>query len=200
MLFRSFTLMPLRNFPKTFGLNELKKGYFPYKFNTAENQNYIGKYPDKFYYGYDEMKKDGKKEFDKWYTTIENEIFDFKQQMYDYCKSDVDILRRGCLIYRDLFLQIANIDPFQYITIAGVCMAIYRDTCIPENTIAVVEETHSDVYSIKSIKWLKYVSHTNNINIKHACNGGEQIININGKSLKVDGIHENTVFQFHGCF
>ena len=30
---------------------------FPYKFNTDENQNYIGPYPDKAYYGYDEMKK-----------------------------------------------------------------------------------------------------------------------------------------------
>ena len=61
-----FTLMPLRNFPKTFGLLELKKGYFPYKFNTTETQNYVGKYPDKVYCGYEEMKKCEKKEFDKW--------------------------------------------------------------------------------------------------------------------------------------
>ena len=56
-----FTLMPLRNFPKTFGLTELKKGYFPYKFNTIQNQNYVGKYPEKEYYGHDEMKKADKK-------------------------------------------------------------------------------------------------------------------------------------------
>ena len=53
----SFTLMPLRDFPKTFGLMEIAKGYFPHKFNTDENQNYIGPYPEKSYYGYDEMKK-----------------------------------------------------------------------------------------------------------------------------------------------
>jgi len=53
----SFTLIPLRDFPKTFGLTETAKGYFPHKFNIDENQNYIGLYPDKQFYGYDEMKK-----------------------------------------------------------------------------------------------------------------------------------------------
>jgi len=43
----SFILLPLRNFPKSFGLTELAKSYFPHQFNTDENQNYIGSYPDK---------------------------------------------------------------------------------------------------------------------------------------------------------
>jgi hypothetical protein len=51
---------------------------------------------------------------------------DFKKELYDYCNSDVDTLRRGCLELRKQFLEIANIDPFRYITIAGVCMVIYR--------------------------------------------------------------------------
>ena len=32
----------LSAFPKTFGLDELKKGYFPHYFNTNKNQNYVG--------------------------------------------------------------------------------------------------------------------------------------------------------------
>ena len=52
--------------------------------------------------------------------------------MYKYCKSDVDILRRGCTKLRELFMQIANIDPFQYITIASVCQAIYRNEFLPK--------------------------------------------------------------------
>jgi hypothetical protein len=70
-------LTALREFPKTFSLNELAKGYFPYKFNTDDNQNYIGTYPDKEYYG--EMKKKDKDEFDKWYETTEGKIFNFKE-------------------------------------------------------------------------------------------------------------------------
>jgi len=46
--------------------------------------------------------------------------------MYRYCKSDVDILRRGCMKLRELFIQIANIDPFQYITIPSVSSNIAK--------------------------------------------------------------------------
>ena len=45
-------MQPLKKFPETFDLMELTKGYFPHKFNKPENQNYIGKYPDKEYYKY----------------------------------------------------------------------------------------------------------------------------------------------------
>jgi len=112
----SFTLMPLRKFPETFELTELAKGYFPHKFNTDENQSYVGPYPDRTYYGYDEMKKEDRNKFDKWYETTKGKTFDFKQDMYKYCQIDVDILRRGCMKLRELFIQIADIDPFQYMT------------------------------------------------------------------------------------
>src|SRR5207244_81088 len=142
------------------------------------NQNYVGPYPDKKYYGYDSMTKQDKQDFDSWHESIKDKTFDFKQEMYKYCKSDVDILRRGCLKLRELFIQISNIDPFQYITIASVCQAIYRNEYLPSNTIGIVNETPMDNYSIKSLKWLKYISLNENINIRHACNGGEYSLNI----------------------
>ena len=154
----SFTLMPLKGFPKTFGLTELAKGYFPHEFNTEENQNYVGPYPTKDQYGYRQMKKAEKEAFDEWYETVKNDTFDFRKEMHNYCYSDVDILRKGCLKLRELFIEIANIDPFQYITIAGVCMAIYRSEFLQENTIGVCDEAIHDTYSVKSIKWLKYVA------------------------------------------
>ena len=47
----SFVPMKLANFPKTFGMTELAKGYFPHLFNTAMNQTCIGPIPPKgFYY------------------------------------------------------------------------------------------------------------------------------------------------------
>ena len=46
----SFFQMPLSAFPKTFGLTELKKGYFPHLFNTLSNQSYIGRIPDTSYF------------------------------------------------------------------------------------------------------------------------------------------------------
>jgi len=141
---------------KTFGLNELKKGYFPHYFNTDENQDYIGPIPDVKYYGVDTMENTAGKQFLKLYAAKvkENYIFDFQKEFFEYCDSDVDILRRGCLELRKQFLEIADIDPFQYITIAGVCMAIYRSKYLQPETIAIIKEDKKGMYSKGSITWL----------------------------------------------
>ena len=39
-----FLHMRLANFPDTFGLTEMKKGYFPHLSNTLANQKYVGPY------------------------------------------------------------------------------------------------------------------------------------------------------------
>ena len=53
-------------------------------------------------------------------------------------------------------------------------------------------------YSRESIQWLDYIMRRDNIDIKHAENGGEKRI---GNYL-VDGYHEptNTIYEYHGCF
>ena len=55
--------MALSRLPGAFGLNELKKGYFSHFFNTIENQNYVGPYPDKKYYSLDFMTPDNRDTF-----------------------------------------------------------------------------------------------------------------------------------------
>jgi hypothetical protein len=51
----NFIPMSLPKMPKTFGLSELKKGYFPHFFNTSANPNYIGDNPQSTFYGTDFM-------------------------------------------------------------------------------------------------------------------------------------------------
>ena len=41
----NFLPMKLAALPKAFGLQELKKGWFPHFFNTKENQQYVGLFP-----------------------------------------------------------------------------------------------------------------------------------------------------------
>jgi hypothetical protein len=55
---------------------------------------------------------------------------------------------------RKQFLEIADIEPFQYITIASVCMAIYRSEYLQPETIAVVKDDKKEMYSKPSIAWL----------------------------------------------
>ena len=120
-------------------------------------------------------------------------MFDLQKEFVEYCDSDVYILRRGCLELRNHFLEIANIDPFQYITIASVCMGIYRSKYLQPETIAIVKDNKKEMYSKTSIVWLNTFK-----NVQHALKGGE--VTICGS--KVDGFNQesNTVYQFHGYF
>jgi hypothetical protein len=58
-----FIPMHLTDFPKTFGITQLEKGYFPHFFNRAENQSYIGPLPDAKFYDPDGMKPDDREKF-----------------------------------------------------------------------------------------------------------------------------------------
>ena len=156
----NFLQMPLKSFPKTFGMIELKKGYFPHYFNKECNKDYVGTIPSKKHYGYNQMKPDERSKSLKWYEerVRENYVFDFKKEILEYCRSDVDILRRGIMKLREDFIKLENIDPLRYITIASVCMTIYRSNYMPNKTIAIVPEyAKTDNFSKMSIMWLNYV-------------------------------------------
>ena len=103
----NFLSMPLSNFPKTFGLSEIKKGYFPHFFNTKENQDYVGPMPSMEMYGPDMMKRESRDEFVNWYhhQVTTHAVFDFRKEIMEYCRSDVDILRRCCLKFRTIFSE-----------------------------------------------------------------------------------------------
>ena len=135
----------------------------------------------------------------------ENYIFDFKKEILEYCRSGVDILRRGLMKLREDFIQLENIDPLRYITIASVCMMIYCSNYMPKKTIVIVPESvKTDNFSKMSIMWLNYVSTSKiyGMNIKHALNGGEKELCINNNIYKVNGFCEetNTIYEFCGCF
>ena len=198
----NFVQSRLKDFPKTFGLTELKKGFFPHYFNKDCHKNYVGPLPAKKHYGLDQMSIKDRKDFQTWHDTCvkENYVFDFQKELLGYCRSDVDILRRSMLKFRKDFINLENIDPLQYVTIASVCMTIYRSNYMPTDYIAVVKDnTRRENYSKMSIAWLDWIEEEQGIKIKHALNGGELSIR---KIGKVDGYCKdtNTVYEFQGCF
>ena len=190
----------LSAFPKTFGMTELKKGYFPHYFNTRRNQNYMGPIPAKRCFGVDQMRLSVRKDLLKWHAARveESYVFDFKKELREYCRSDVDILRRSMLKFREDFIELENIDPLQYVTIASVCITIYRSNYMPEEKIGVVRDvSRGEAYSKMSIAWLDWISKRDGLSIKHGLNGGEAHIPGVGK---VDGFCGNRVYEFQGCF
>lgn len=84
----SFNFLPmgLSKMPSTFGLTELKKGYFPHLFNTPDNQTYIGTLPSKVYYCPDSMQTAERVKFNAWYEERQKYTFDFQKEMLEYCR------------------------------------------------------------------------------------------------------------------
>ena len=49
--------------------------------------------------------------------------------------SDVDIFRRACMKFRQLMLDLTELDPFTNVTIAPVCMAVYRNLFLEDQWV-----------------------------------------------------------------
>ena len=110
----SFLPMPLSSFPKAFGLQELKKGFFPHFFNVLSNQDYVGSIPARDYYDPQGMSPSRKAEFDTWHAlrVAEQYQFNFKQELLAYSQSDVRLLKQGCQKFQQEFRTLADFDPF----------------------------------------------------------------------------------------
>ncbi|KAJ8019310.1 hypothetical protein HOLleu_42148 [Holothuria leucospilota] len=173
---------------------KLKKGYFPHLFNTTENQTYMGHFPEASYYAPDVMSSEKRKEFFEWYETEKNKglLFDFQKELVAYCISDVDILRRCCLKFRSLFMDITckEIDndvedekDEGCITIASACNLVFRRNYMKPNSIAVFTNDKPKSYSYAALEWLYYESKQRGVYIEHAQNEGEEKIG----NYRVDG-------------
>ena len=199
----NFIPMALAKFPKTFGQDELCKGYFPHAFNKEENQNYIGPIPCKNDYGVDFMMPEQREAFIQWHDeqVANNYEFNFREEIQKYCRSDVDILRNCCLQYREMFRDITEIDPFnKSITIASYCLTVFRTKFLKKDTVATFDRQRylKTMQSNTAVKWLSYIAEKENVHIQHVRNGGEKRV----ARYSLDGYcpQTSTAYEYQGCF
>ena len=155
-----FLPFPLANFPSTFGIEELCKGFFPHKFNTLENQDYNGPMPDIAHYDPDGMSAKKKEEFERWYAekVATHYRFVLRREMEAYCESDVKLLKAGCQKFREEFKQKAEFDPMEKcVTIASACNRFWRKKLVPKRKIASEPPRgwhgSRSNQSVKALKW-----------------------------------------------
>ena len=210
----SFLPMPLASFTDTFNLSELKKGFFPHLFNLPHHQNYVGRIPNLEFYDPDGLMPNKKEELLRWHTdqVRRNVTFNLKQEMIEYCKSDVALLKAGCSKFQQEFESHAEFNPMtQCITIASACNKYWRMHHLPHDTIAVeplrgwrgAQVNHP----LKALQWL-YLKEKEIVKqegssdrIRHVRNGGEQTVRTAVTSYFVDGYDPvtRTIYEFHGC-
>ena len=206
----NFIPMALGRFPKTFGLDELCKGYFPHYFNKDENQEYVGPIPCQDDYGANSMKPEAREKFLTWHQEqVENNyVFDYQHEILKYCRSDVDILAECCKLYREMFMHVTDtthddtgLDPFdKAITIAAYCMQVYRTKFLKKDTIALLPQ-HQELkrkQSHEALQWLSYTAEKEGIHIQHHRNGGEKRVG----HYSLDGYCEetHTAYEYQGCY
>ena len=206
----NFIPMALARFPKTFGLDELCKGYFPHYFNKDENQEYVGPIPCQEDYGANYMKPEAREKFLTWHQEqVENNyVFDFQEEILKYCRSDVDILAECCKLYREMFMHVTDtthddtgLDPFDKpITIAAYCMQVYRTKFLKKDTIALFPQ-HQELkrkQSHEALQWLSYTADKEGIRMQHHRNGGEKRVG----PYSLDGYCEetHTAYEYQGCY
>ena len=149
------------------------------------------------------MKPEERKAFIAWHNEqVENNyLFDFRKEIIKYCRSDVDILRKCCLLFREMFRKETCIDPFDNsLTIASYCHEVYRTNFLKKDTIAVFQPDRQ--LKIKqsnvAVKWLSYIMEKEDIHIQHVRNGGEKRFG----RYSLDGYCQetHTAYEFQGCF
>ena len=92
----------------------------------------------KHFYMPESMSVSGCAEFEKWYAEqVEKNVeFDFQKELVEYCESDVQLLKQGCLTFKRLFEQEAKFNPWNHITIASACNRDLRQNRMAPVTIA----------------------------------------------------------------
>ena len=132
---------PLADLPAMFDLNDEEKGFFPYFYNTLENQsapNRLISTIDKETYGYQQMSVKKAKKFDEWYKIQceSNVIFDLKEDMKIYCRQDVNILLSSIMKFRKLFIETTTLDPItRNFTLASVGLEFFKANHLEKQTI-----------------------------------------------------------------
>ena len=142
------------------------------------------------------MSTDDREKFYTWYNDLSERQheFDFQAEILRYCRSDVDILRRCCLEFRELLSQITDVDPFaSCLTIASACNLVFRKTFLQENTIAVIPPCGykpENKQSVIALKMLAWVAQHDNIAIRQESRRAAH--------WQVS-VETNTVWEVQGC-
>ncbi|KAL1252655.1 hypothetical protein QQF64_017348 [Cirrhinus molitorella] len=142
--------------------------------------------------------------FDAWYSTVSGKVFRFRDELRKYGVNNVVLLQEACMKYRKEFIECTELDPFNFTTLAGCCMGVFKAHYLNRDTLALTHNKayvqQSKTYSNASIEWLEYVKKTRNVDIHHALNHGEMEIG----HYFLDGYYEENGLryglEFAGCF
>lgn len=143
--------------PKLLGLSEyeslnFRKGFFPYKFDTLENQGYVGPIPAPEFFERENMSDTKKAAFDQWYEEKQSQhYYDLHREAVLYCEQDTLVLSLCMGEYRRMVLELVSLDPLRSMTLSSLVMKIYRTHYIPADGIPVLT-AEQEIFARRAFK------------------------------------------------
>lgn len=138
----------LDELPDRFGLDpqQYKKGFFPYKFNTAANRDYVGPIPPAAVFEPEMMSRKKRDEFLAWHAEecARNRPYDFWRELVEYCVSDTRLLCKAVESYMVQQMEKVALNPFSRTTIASYAMAMYRTYYMPKNALVCLSSNEQE--------------------------------------------------------
>lgn len=201
----NFMQMPLSKFATSFSLpSGIAKTFFPHIFNTTQNQAYVGMIPDKEMYGYENFNSKQLREFNEWYQTQENTIFNFSEQLLEYCISDVNVLRMGSLKFMQSFIDMLHVNPLiEAVTLTSSLMLGYRKRFLQPNTLGIVpsnEYSGNKHQSLIGRKWLELMNRRFHRRLVYEYKLPDIGLYVDGYLSARNPNVKGLVFNFLGCY
>ena len=193
----NFITLPLAKFSSTFGIPDINKGEFPFKFNQPINWEYVGYLPSIEFYAPEKRKDEEAIKLIDWYKGNRLKVFVFKDEIEKYCHNDVIIMMKCVMLYRSIWIERYKIDCFtRAITLPAAVMEVFRYSYLKPKTLGIIPQNGYESQRKSSYTaniWLDYIELISNISLIREY----KIIH-----FYVDGYHKstNTIYEFFGCF
>lgn len=190
----AFISVPLRAFPKTFGLRECAKSYFPYRFMTMDRLQYNGPMPAIEWFDIDKMKKSDQPAAKQWYDEHCNDSINLYEFCMEYCELDVKLLYQGCQAFRKIIIEATmdRIDPFDQITIAATAYRIYTTLDMPNYTIGVLQNEALALHYQEKVMFFQYMT-------EQGFRTHQAVRTLSGQVLQCDAVKDQSIVLFREC-
>ena len=199
---------PLADLPKMFGLEGETKGFFPHFANKPENQDLkclLNDIPtDDF--GRKQMTTKRAAEFDDWYSTNADMVYNLKEEMEKYCRSDVHILLQAMIAFRKLFVKKTGVDPLsRSFTLASIGLEFFRAKILLSGVIGITpiggyNNMRKQSYSANA--WLDLMEEQYDGQIIREYKVGKYYADgVIDRYFILDGqMYTKIVFEYNGCY
>ena len=168
----SFIPTSLRSCSADFGIDEYKKGFFPYRWLTVERfksipENGCVERPGREWFDTDFRSAKEREEASQFIEDFcsSTDLWNVKEDAIEYCISDTLLLGETFKRFRDETIhmcqgieraegrEMEEFDPMLYMTLPSAIMNFYFSQCIPEKTIGLIDR-YTYCIEAKARDWL----------------------------------------------